>query len=273
VAGAGFQQLLFTAGVAPSKHWWVPKVSTGVLSLYPLIAVNPGGKTYVASSEIISNWSSVSVLAYRNVGLFKLEGDTLVKVFSDNVTNPNGTTRRAFASDMSVGPDGSMYLLYQKKQVNDPICSYIVKVGLDGTVSSPVAAGCHDLYAQIQVTSGNEINIIEGSGLKIRVSRSGDGGTTWKDYLLNVPGLMNNTKGLRNLTLIKPWNSPKGYDPDVAYGLVGGSFSETATTARYTRRVEIFLRNSALPAPVSATGCAAPEGEFREAVEEDGGDA
>jgi hypothetical protein len=252
-AGGTSNQLLFTVGGLPSTRISVPRsASTTTKALYPQIAFAPDGTLYYSVSEIVYPYANVA--QYSDVALYRLSGTTLVKVFSDRVPDPDGVARWIYASDMTVGVDGTLYFVYFKHPTANGHCSYLVTVGPDGAVSAPRGVGCRSNYVQAQADTGGALYLVQQQGLTVVVSKSVDQGRTWTDIRYSPLHLPDGTTGLSDVTLVKPWSSVGGYDPNVLYGFFAGvdargssSYARTFTI-KLSETVTLLGTPSAVPA-------------------------
>jgi hypothetical protein len=235
------ERTVFGLGTSSTLRFVPQKVDTGTYSLYPELAISPAGVRYYAASEWIPGGSD---LPYTGFGLSRWSDAGFGGVlFSDTVGNSGRAAIGSFASDMSFGPDGGLYLLYQRYGGPADCMSYLVRetAPASGTFSAPLAVGCHLEWAQLQVDSRGRIYVVEQSypgsngkpvplpptrrrGPKLLVSESDDGGASWthRSYLLprGPNGLPRGSTDTWQPTLVKPWGNPTAYDPDRLHGFV-----------------------------------------------------
>lgn len=218
-------QQIFAAGAASPARTTVPKVSgAGANTLYPQLAFTPGGALFLSVGELVPGWTSSA--QYSHVALFKRAagGGALTKVFSDSVSSPDGSTRRVYTSDLALSSTGKVYFLYLKLPA-DALgnCSYLVRELASGAFSAPLGLGCFGSYTQLQLDSKDNLHLLTAAGKQLKLLRSVDGGKSFAAHLVTLKQPAAGTAYLQGPTLVKPWSSPKGYDPDVLYGLYSGA--------------------------------------------------
>jgi hypothetical protein len=221
-----FTQQLFQTGTAAPAFATIPKVSgAGANTLYPQLAFNPGGTLYLSVGELVAGWTSSA--QYSHVVLFKRPpGGSLTKVYSDSVTNPDGNTRRIYTSDLALSSTGKAYFLYYKLPKDaQGNCSYLVHELATGGFSTPRGVGCHGSYTQLQLDSNDDLLLLTTSGPQLKLLRSTDGGQSFTTHLITLTSQPTASAYLQSPTLVKPWTSPKGYDPDVLFGFYSGADS------------------------------------------------
>jgi len=206
---------------------------------YAQIPISPTGKRYFIVNELRWDWQTfqpslpirepLRSFAYNGFALYTASPGLRLRKKS-SISNPDGTNSFVAFEDSSFGPGGRLYVLYNKKPAVNGVCSYLLRETSPGSGTfprKPLPVGCHDVdYPQLQVDSAGTINILEANGLNLVVSQSRDGGLTWRQYTRTVPisngvdGVPEGSNGVNNPTLIKPWNSPRGYNPNVLHGML-----------------------------------------------------
>ena len=169
-------------------------------------------------------WTSSA--QYSHVALFKRApgGGALTKVYSDSVANPDGNTRFIYTSDMALSSSGELHLLYLKLPADaQGNCSYLVREQAGGGFSAPQGLGCLGSYTQLQLDSKDNLHLLTVVGGQLKLLRSVDGGMSFSTHVITLKQPAAGTTYLQSPTLVKPWSSPKGYDPDVLYGLYSGA--------------------------------------------------
>lgn len=214
-------QVLFKAGAAAQSAVKIPKLSgQDTTNLYPIIAISPKGEKYVLAGELIPNW--VNSAQHRGSSLFRItENGGLEQIFHQRVNDPDGITRCVHGADIAFDQEGRLYLLYNKKPPDqDGNTTFIVSQGSDGKLGSPRGIGNFGSYGQLQIDSRGRLHLLTFQGKDLYLRTSEDGGATWKITMVPIPNLPAGAGSLAWPTVIKPWTSPKGYNPDVMYGLV-----------------------------------------------------
>ncbi len=243
---ANSRQGLFELGVPNSSVSRAPKRFPPSHQVYPQIAISPQGVRYYSVAEYLQTSRR---RASKGLALFKLSGSGFRRPsFTDSISRPFWPRRYVFPSSMAFGPDGKLYLLYGRKTRHGRCNSYLVKEARAGRgkFRKPIAVGCHDYSADLQVDSAGRIYIVEddnrmdGSendkvgvpGPNLTISESADGGDTWTRHNYEIPindfGFPAGSTDTYQPTLDKPWASPQGYSPDVLRGVVANSVSSTA---------------------------------------------
>jgi hypothetical protein len=268
-----YEQALFELGTSRPEHVQVPSAFPPSYPLYPQIAISPGGVRYYAASELMDEDDHDEgeeperpgeLEMYKAVVLYRLTGLSLSArpVFSDYVDAPEGQHELIYQSNMAFGPGGELYLLYMKREagVESPCPSsavtdftrpgrgFLVKETSpgSGTFGTPIEVGCHGWSADLQVDRSGRIYIVEDDyapgddpGAKLTVSVSSDGGANWNRHTYDVPhgpqGLPKGSTDIWQPTLIKPWTSAHGYDPDVLHGMVANWRTEPGKSPMYGR--------------------------------------
>lgn len=236
-----FTQRLFKAGAASPALTTVPKVSgASANTLYPQLAFTPAGTLFLSVGELVPGWTSSA--QYSHVALFKRKaGGVLTKVFSDSVTNPSNTML-VFTSDLALSSTGKVYFLYLKLPADsNGNCNFLVRELASGVFSKPLGVGCPGSYTQLQLDSKDNLHLLTTSGKQLLLLRSTDGGKSFTKRLITLKQLAVGTKYLQSPTLVKPWSSPKGYDPDVLYGLYSGA--DAGHNSWYAGSFRIVLNN------------------------------
>ena len=246
---SNFVQTIFNVGSKNVQYYTVPKVGKSTLSLYPQFAFSPNGNMFYTENELISNWNLAG--QYSDLGVYRIVDGHFNLIFSDHVDNPNAVDRWIFHSDMAFDSEGKLYVLYFKKPIVDGNCYYLLKEKSDGNLSQPIGIKCSSFtppkgekcaensYVQLQIDSRNYIYLLDRNGNNLVLLRSKDDGNTWEQFVLTIPYLLPGTANLSNPTIIKPWSSPVGYNPDVIYGIFSGADSNFYNWYTTTFRIDL----------------------------------
>ncbi|MBI5458088.1 hypothetical protein HY971_05205 [Candidatus Kaiserbacteria bacterium] len=222
-------QTVFKVGVYSPSLIKPVAVSASVNQQYQQFAFSPSGKGFYAVNESLYPAPNNTTFGYTNAVLYRFSQGLLTKVFSDHVDAPTDINKAVLGSDMAYTPDGRLYYMYYKAPAVNGNCNYLVKENADGSFSSPVGVGCFNQpvfnqgpYPQLQIDSKGNVYILSFDHTNLVLAKSTDDGTTWTRYTVPVNYVPSDTVALTGPTILKPWTSPRGYNPDQLYGIMGG---------------------------------------------------
>jgi hypothetical protein len=240
--GSTGHQWMFKLGARHPRRVQAVRGAWGAWQLYPQLAFSPTGTRYEVGSDYTvdaahTDWN------YAGFQMSRWTRTGATGVLDKHITDADATHQYggkfAFPYDMAFDTTSRAYLLYGQE---DGSCTdYIVKETTPGSgdFGSPIDAGCHDRYAQLQIDSSNRLYIVESNYRdqvhlpasqhvpKLLVSSSADGGATWSQASFTIPtsgapGLPAGDTDAFYPTLLKPWSDPHGFRRNSLHGFVAG---------------------------------------------------